>query len=440
MEKKVQLVLDGQELTPTDVNDLGVNSALADDRVLAELLRLAPYNGGAYAKAIAPFAHSGTTNPATVQPGTGGVVVSPFRAVVGTRVASSSSGIDNWRDIRSVVFVGGAASLTLAVPLDAETTGVGQGRWDLIYAEVTVDADTTTEARYKKDPTSKLVSAANIVTRVQTTIAIKVVKGTAAAYSFAGFPLLPSDSSTVINIPLAYVGLANGFGPATVLAPNSIHDVAPLPACGTAFGLSSAGPPDGSFSVTGTVQTRAFASTPAGRSQLYLPASMVGTQSLFIPVDMQTGSAGGWSHQSGDVIDSSDWRNRIFKWIAMVVPASETRSFAWAATGTVGTVPQTFSPPASASFQKMFSGFGQSFVIDDKSYVGSYFAGMPGAAVFGLMSDDFPVHTSIMATGSGAGIYCDLADGGKLKWFNNGTAPTAQFFIWLDASGPYPNH
>src|ERR1700728_290119 len=123
--------LDGQEVEQEDINLLGTTSGLADDRVLAELLRLAPFDGTNTAKAILPYALRAGDSATVVPNGaTGSVRVLPFRAIIGSRTTIATDPLAAWRDIRSSVYAqttGGGAFGAAAV--FAPNPGL-TSRWD----------------------------------------------------------------------------------------------------------------------------------------------------------------------------------------------------------------------------------------------------------------------------------------------------------------------
>src|SRR5689334_8947870 len=108
MENRFQHSLNGQSVQQADLNLLGETSALADDRVFAELFRMQPYDGATVRKGVLPFGHSASANAGLVVPNgaTGSVLVNPLRAFVGSRTAVATSAKANWRDIRSALAVG----------------------------------------------------------------------------------------------------------------------------------------------------------------------------------------------------------------------------------------------------------------------------------------------------------------------------------------------
>ena len=125
--ERFQLTQNGQEVEQSDINALSDAGGLADDHVLAELLRLAPFSGSGVSKAILPFGSAATVAPAGA---TGTVTVSPFRAVVGTRDTAANIGpLKNWNDLRSAIFTGPNALSAHAAA--RRRTASAQPRWDL---------------------------------------------------------------------------------------------------------------------------------------------------------------------------------------------------------------------------------------------------------------------------------------------------------------------
>ncbi len=130
--------LDGQEVEQEDINLLGRTGGLADDRVLAELLRLAPFDGTNTAKAILPFALRAADSGTVVPNGaTGSVRILPFRAIIGSRTSIATDPLAAWRDIRSSVYsqTTGSGALGAAAAFAPNTTTTP--RWDLVYAAFT---------------------------------------------------------------------------------------------------------------------------------------------------------------------------------------------------------------------------------------------------------------------------------------------------------------
>src|ERR1700719_1812588 len=118
-EDFLQLAQNGVEVEQGDINLLGSVGGLADDHVLAELLRLAPFSG-TVAKAVLPFGHTQSAAPTVAPNGaSGSVVVSPFRVIVGSRDTTANIGVRaNWNDLRSGICAG--ATLPLAAQSGAQ--------------------------------------------------------------------------------------------------------------------------------------------------------------------------------------------------------------------------------------------------------------------------------------------------------------------------------
>jgi hypothetical protein len=211
MEEKFRIAIDGQELGKTDLNQIAETGALADDRVLAELLRLLPHPGTAPARGILPASSQQTGAPVAVD--TSAVVVpsgsadartiiNPFRAVIGP--ISPATGKDLYRNIRSAVSVGAGADMRQYLQHTAQPTNP---RWDLIFAAVDVEIDGTFVNRYVKTDSGAAV-AQSISPTTQTRVTLSIQPGIPGATPAR--PGLPADSATTYNIPLAFVLLPAG--------------------------------------------------------------------------------------------------------------------------------------------------------------------------------------------------------------------------------------
>lgn len=448
------LAQNGQQVQQGDFATLGTTSGLADDRALSDLLRLVPYSG-TVAKAVLPYRYKNITGDATVTPGTGGVTINPFRAIVGSRTAVGTDALASWRDIRSAVFVGGATSLTKAQGLANGPGTPGEYRWDLVYAAVSPDTNGATVSRLVKDPTTKVVAAQTVSTTKSTTCTIGVVQGAASATP--AFPTITADSGGTYYIPLAYVLIANGFGLSSVVSPADIYDIAPVVHGGAALGQTTIQPADGQYLETGPVQTGPMAWTigAAGRSPVYMPPSMTGGTSLLIAMDLTPSSGAAWSHPTGSVIDSRDWRYRMFKWTAYVQNYAIGSGFAFSTVAGSGRVTPNARvenyTPATVKTTAPVAGFGQSFVDDSSggnSTLGDDFnpANLPVAAnqsvVVALTNANLSTLVSGVSpfedTNATVSIYCDRADSGKLKLSVHGS-PRCRIFIWLECTAPFPN-
>lgn len=326
-EAQYQNTVNGQEVQQADLNLLGTTAGLADDRVLAELLRLPPYDGTNVYKAIIPYAVKGpiltggsvgVSNTGTVGPSgsaDGKILIRPFRGIVGSRVAAGTNAIINWRDIRSAIFIGSSTSLTALISLAANSSG--NARWDLVYATVTVDTTTPTVTRKIKDPSSGAVSSTPVSVTVVSTIAVTVLAGTPSGTPV--IPTLPADSGNTYNIPLAAVAVPNGFSATSSVGALDIRDyvnggpgVARIADLSGATGTLRARPANGNNDGQGTYRTN-FEWNPASsipRPAMFLPPSFVGAELVWIELDLF--NTGAYSHPTGSVVDSSmDWRNRF---------------------------------------------------------------------------------------------------------------------------------
>ena len=65
-----------------------------------------------------------------------------------------------------------------------------------------------------------------------------------------------------------------------------------------------------------------------------MPPTMSGCEGRLIAIDVQAAASANWSHQSQGVVDDSrDWRNRVFRWHAIVNPSAQA-IFPWDRSGT----------------------------------------------------------------------------------------------------------
>src|ERR1700736_4514807 len=204
-EDRFALSVSGQELQKDDVNLVAKEAALADDRVLAELLRLAPFDGARVTKAIVPFGHTGASGPTVAPNGAArSVLVSPFRAVIGSRTPVQAGAKDTWRDIRSAIYTGSPTSLTGTVAFAPNASP--NSRWDLVYAAVAVDANGASLPRFAKDAATKVVNLQTLVTTLTNPVTVGVVPGTPAPSPIA--PAVPNDAGGTFYIPLSLVHIA----------------------------------------------------------------------------------------------------------------------------------------------------------------------------------------------------------------------------------------
>lgn len=302
-EEQVFIDLAGREFQGNDVNRVGLSSGLADDRVLAELLRMVPYDGSTISKGVLPYGVAGSTPAGVIKPRTGGIDIYPLRAIVGSRTAVATDSKKWWQDIRSALLLAtGADHLSVAIA----NGDVSNPRWDLVYVTLAVDS-TFGETRYKKDPTTKIVSAGTQNTYKKTTATVNVLAGTPGASPAR--PALPADSGSNYNIPLGYVRVATGFTGATTLGGSDVFEVAPI--LRLANGAMSIEPANGLYKDGGSLLTRIPWPASLRRPAPFLPAGFEG--GVIKIVQLQLASAATKSAADGDIIDDSiDWRGRLF--------------------------------------------------------------------------------------------------------------------------------
>ena len=421
--ERYQHTQNGQEVEQSDLNLMSDSGGLADDHVLAELLRLAPFSAGPVAKAILPFGSSATIAPAGA---TGSVTVNPFRAVVGTRDTAANIGpLKNWNDLRSAIFTG-PNGLSMQQALQAN--GGAQPRWDLLYAQLQVDAPGQQVSRYRKDPSSEQVTVVQVAKSLVQAISVNVVQGTVGGPK----PQLPPDGGGTFFFPLVNVRVPANFGSLSTVAPTDIEELAPYVPLALATGASVLVPANHQYKEGGTVlSSQNFGWGSGGaRPGPVMPPTMSGCESRLIAIDVQAAASANWSHQHESVVDDSrDWRNRVFRWFAIVNPSAPAL-FPW---DHAGAVPARVvaATGAAASGGWMAFGFGQSFVPD-----GQVMCVPP-------LSLNFPVVAQVNALNATlpASDYVALAvdpQSGALKVFISGV-PGVRAFFWIDASGQYPN-
>lgn len=362
-----QHLLDGQEVEQEDINLLGRTGGLADDRVLAELLRLAPYDGANVVKAILPFAHQSSSWGTVVPNGaTATARVLPFRAIVGARTAVTMNPLEAWRDIRSAVFAAttGGGALGAAVAFAPNTAGAP--RWDLVYAAFAPDSNGGSRTRYVRDPATGAVSSPTVVTTLVQQLTIRVAQGTPSATPAPPPP--PADGGGTFYIPLAYVRIDASFSATSTILPQDILCIAPIVSLSRVAGSFAVQPANHQFAPGGTALTAARLGTWGAaanqRPPFYLPPEMVGGESRVIAIDFSVPQNQSHAGVLAVVDDSRDWRNRIFRWTCFVrgAPNGTVAGFAWQ----VPTPAQNIVPSARAGGvgQDMQFGFGQSFVSD----------------------------------------------------------------------------
>ena len=421
--ERFALTQNGQEVEQSDINALSDAGGLADDHVLAELLRLAPFSGSGVSKAILPFGTAATVAPAGA---TGTVTVSPFRAVVGTRDTVANIGtLKNWNDLRSAIFTGPNA-LALSQPLQANTTA--QPRWDLLYAQLQVDTPGAQVSRYRKDPATEQVSVVQVAKSLVQSISVGVTQGTSGGPK----PTLPPDGGGTFFFPLANVRVPANFGALSTVAPTDIEDLAPYVPLALTTGASILVPANHQYKEGGSVlSSAAFAWGSGGpRPGPVMPPTMSGCEGRLIAIDAQAAASANWSHQSQGIVDDSrDWRNRVFRWHAIVNPSAQA-IFPWDRSGTPSARAIGATGASGTGGWQAF-GFGQSFAADGATEcVPPLGVTAAVAAQVTPANANLPVQTYIA-------LFVD-PNTGALKVFINGV-PGVRCFFWLEASGQFPN-
>jgi len=416
MEAQYQHTVEGQEVGQEDLNLLGENAALADDRVLAELLRVPPYFASADSptfKAIMMAGFDDEEGPfrssqySVVQShgGISQVTVCPFRAVVGTRAGGNGKA---WlRDIRTAVYADPTYTRHTVV-LDAT---VSNHRWDLIYARVDVDADQDAETRYVKG-VDGVVAAQDIVTQVLTEVTIAVTKGVESATPER--PALLADGGGSYYIPLAYVLLEHPSASA-VIEPARIQVVAPIIQIASAAGGSPLGPCN-KLHVVGGLNDASWAIASPGRPRTFIPPTMCG--SIRRIVGLAWGTSGNDTPLDSIAIldDSIDWRDRLIKTTFAVFEDGD--AFSWGE----GSEPS----PLHDCYTEAASTFN----------VSTYGSVIPSGS-YGAVADVTHARHGI-ASPSRVVLFVN-ADG-KLCVQVSAASPGRGIFFWIEASGSWKDH
>lgn len=424
METKFRHLLNGQEIEQDDINLIATDAALADDRVFAELFRMTPFDGVNITKGIVSYSQG-----PTVLPSTGKVLVYPFRALIGSRVEESDDALDNWREIRSGIFMGSDTAFAEEVSFSSNP-GI-YSRWDLVYAKVIPDQLQTPVTRYVKtsgDPGMVVPTAISLY--LYTFIDLLTVTGTASATP--ALPSLPTDTAEQFFIPLAYVRIVTGYTSATTIDPTDVFEVAPQIRIANVTGVSTARPYSTGFDKAGPVLSKSVGGVSdwgftGSRPPTFMPPSMTGEEILYIALDVLDGSSSNWSQDDDTILDDSrDWRNRVFQWTVQGSNLSSDQ-YAWEQGTSAGEViPAGYeSVNYTALTPKITVGMGNSFqelVPASGKYSVAY-----------LTDDNFaPVGSSDVID-----IYVD-PDTGYLKFKVTGT-PGCKLFMRLCASPQFLN-
>lgn len=451
-EPVIILTNDGQEVEQDDVDNLGAIAGLADDRVLAEILRITPYDGNIY-KGIIPYGYrspiAGAFPGGTVQSSgsaNGSIIVSPFRCIIGSRNAANAAppganpaanyqpnSLANWRDIRSGVFVGSSISLTSTIVIAANASG--NPRWDLVYAILSLDANGPSVSRRVKSPSTSVVSVQSVPSWLQSPVTVGVVQGTPGGSP--ALPAIPADSAGNYNVPLAYVYVPNGFGAASTVLSKNIRGYANATSTYMQAGHGVAEPCSGANDRTGTYATN-FPWATAGRPGPFIPPDMVGGVEKFVLIDAYSGGAN-WSIPHQGIIDNSiDWRNRI----TLVDFAIANNTLAGIAQAHLATDPSSGGAGTSSIPWATYASAG-----------GGGDGGSSGYNCGRVMGNSCPITDNL---GPGAGnpvilslvpaggmvvdLYVDHTTGALKFYGTTGSTTIGYLAFWIRASAPLPNY
>lgn len=441
MEKQNVVEINGREVTVTDINLLGETGALADDRVLWELLRLLPNDtaGAAAQKGIIPYGLNGWRRPAAEkstalvfgEQANGKIHVQAFRAIIGSLTGQATSGLERVRNIRSgyhAPTTGNYRDIALTTNLE------GNPRWDLLYAVVTPNAVGDSAERYFKDITTEVISHGPVVINRRTTVTLAVEVGVPGAAPAR--PSLPADTATTFYIPLAYIWVAHGFVAGSGTIPRAaIYEVAPCLPIHTATGAVSLAPANHQHKQGGTVDNEQSGAISATRPGAYLPPTMVGGESRIVLLQLGLAPT---SHDTLALVDDSvDWRWRLFRWTAFAQngnAAAQAFASSRAVTGNQPTPSATFTSGTDWTYEAI--GFGQSFLDDTGTLDGTWAAtaNSHGLAMF----IDSTNKLKVLGATKYIGLYVHATTGALHVKYAGG--PAGQIVIWLEASAPYSNY
>jgi hypothetical protein len=426
MERQVVFGTNGRAVEQDDINALGEAGGLADDRVLAEMLRLVE-GSATPVKAILPFGKStaakvtGANNGALVSGGSADakIRIMPFRAIVGSTTLAATSVLEHYRGIRSGIHVGASSLFTEKV---IAVNGSGNPRWDLVYASVQPNV-VTTDTRFLKSTSSGAISSNTYDIYKSTPVTITVLAGTPGASPTR--PALPADAAGTYNIALAYVWVPSAHnGTTSTVARSQFYELASVASVAAPMGVPRCQPAS-SLHTSGQSVDSAQGHQQLLRPGAYLPSTMVGEEKRTIL--LQRGFAP-VSHADGAVIDNSvDWRFRYFDW--QIHARAGTASTAALASDRNA----TGTTPAGSSSLRTFGahvaiGGGQSFVADETIVV----ADGNGMAMY--VTD---TECSQLGATTVIQIYVRNTDGALV--FKTTGAGTYQARITITATAPYEN-
>jgi hypothetical protein len=461
-EPIVYPTLDGQELEVPDVDNVGAVAGLADDRVLAEFLRVTPYDGSNVYKLVIPYGYKGAIGAAspggTVQSSgsaNGSIVVSPFRFIVGSRNAPSApppgvnpaqnyqpNSLANWRDVRSGIFVGSSTSLAQTFQLAANSSG--NPRWDLVCATIAVDASGPSQTRRVKSPSTSNVSTAAVPAWLASPVTVSVITGTPG--SSPALPSIPADSGGNYNVGLYYVYVANGFTTGTTILSKNLRAFGSATSNYAQAGHGAVEPASANndrSGIAGAVFQWNVSPGGAGvRPGPFIPPDMVGGKRIIAQVDAAASVSSNWSHGIGNVIDASvDWRNRfiICYWGSSIFNSLGAASLATDPAGPGSTHFRVPVPGLGGSVQGNNTGQGVQFSNTFSTANDTMVTGNPNVVVIGGVAGANPPYAD-WPSGGIVGIYCDATTGALKWWANSTTTSFGQLAFWIDASAALPNN
>ena len=443
MENAFQITYSGQEVQVDDIDQIGATAGLADDHVLAELLRLAPMTGSTVAKAIVTgglYSSATGTGSGIVQPSglyDSSVLIFPFRAVVGSRNLANAGGVPSgdittdsptlasWRDVRSGVFVGtgtpDAPYSTQYITFSAIATP-SNSRWDLVYAAITPDNSSVAMVnRRVKDPTTGVIAVHSVPAYICSPVVVAAVQGVEG--TAPTLPALPADGAGTYYIPLAYIRIFTNFSSGSKIAATDIRAttylVSKFQSVQAGMNLCAAGgnnDANPAFAPGSTFFPWDMSAT-YGRPGPWLPPEWVGGKSVYAQIDM-LGASSTWSHQGTGpthavaLVDGSiDWRNRI---VRVTWAASATEQFAT-------------DPTVTTPFRALPSKFDTAATTLSNSF-------QPDAV---YATNSSTIWDNEWSPGNDAALVVSQVDG-KLYLCADGL-PDARVVFWIDASGQFPN-
>jgi len=332
MEQQYTHTVDGQAFDEPELNLVSQEAALADDRLLAELLRCRPYKGGGspvLEKLILPYRIEGTwgdgvNTSAMIRPNgaTGQVMVYSFRAIIGTRNTTIPGA---WYEIRTGRYEGSGNSPIYSSAVQLAAT-VANNRWDLIYARVAVEIPSASENRVVR--TIGGVATQSLPLYTNTLVSLGVVAGSEA--TAPTLPALPTDgtpSAYYYYIPLAYVLLEHPFTLGSVVETANIREIAPVAHLSQSTGAATMGPVSFANSDASTLWGQRAWSPAVGRPQEFLPSIMSGSIMRFIALDMSDATKSIADDATVIIDNSLDWSNRVI-WF-LVYATRGGFDFAW---------------------------------------------------------------------------------------------------------------